>query len=108
MLEFLANLIGVLSAFYATYRYIESKRVKPIPVTIKCVNTANTIASFSIPKSQFSRAEVIGRLAMLAKVARMNVAALGKSETIAAIDAVTMGKANKLVINVTEEEATQF
>lgn len=106
MLEFVANLVGLVGALVATYRFLEMKRVRPVPVSIRC--NGQDVAAFSIPKSQFSRAEVLGRVGMIAKVARVNVAALSDLNTIAAIDAVTMGNKLDLVINVTEEEAKQF
>ena len=109
-LEFLvgliANVFGAVGGFYAVYHYFESQLVRLVPVHIRC--NGKDITSFSIPKSQFSRAEVIGRVDMIAKVPRVSVSALTSPKTIDAIDAVTMGDKLDLVINITEEETSQF
>jgi hypothetical protein len=106
MIEVIANIFGVVGGFYAVYRHFEARRVVPVPVSIRC--NGSTVAQFSIPKSQFSRAEVLGRIGMIAKVQRVSIAALSSMDTIAAIDAVTTGNKYDLVINVTEQEKDQF
>ena len=106
MLEVVANILGVAGAVFGIYRHFETQRASPISVTLTCGD--DVLLGMTIPRSQFSRAELIGRIAMVAKVPRLNLSALSNPDILPQIDAVVAGKSDLLTISVTGSEKDQF
>ena len=106
MLEVVANILGVAGAVYAVYRHFESRRAAPIRVVLACGDAV--LVDMTIPRSQFSRAELLGRLGMLAKVPRLNLSALSNPDILPQIDAVVAGRSDSLAIAVAGSEKDQF
>lgn len=109
-LEFLvglvANIAGAAGAVYAVYRHFDTKRAAP--VAVRLVNGDDTVVSFTIPRSQFSRAELMGRMGMLSKGGRFSIAEFSSPEILPVIDAVTAGKTNTFTLRLTDAEKEQF
>ena len=67
MLEFLANLLGIVSVVVATvvatYNYMDTKSLQWVYVTLTVDGNIHTWVR--CPRSQFSRGEIIGLLATL-------------------------------------------
>ena len=109
MFEFIANLLGVLAVVIAVAQWTAAKAAAPIQVTQhRGAGEGSVVLRFTIPRSQFSRAELLGRLGMFAKGGRFSVASFSNPSMLQSIDAVVTGHAKSLDILLTEAEVEQF
>ena len=109
MLEFIANLLGILAVVVAVTQWTAAKAAAPIQVTLhRGAGDANVVLRFTIPRSQFSRAELLGRLGMFAKGGRFNIASFSSPSMLNKIDAVITGRKKTVDILLTEAEVEQF
>lgn len=107
MFEFVANLLGILAVCLAVAQWTAAKAAAPIAVTLHRENGSSVLV-FTIPKSQFSRAELLGRMGMFAKGGRFSVASFSNPAMLECIDAVVTGRSKSLDILLTEQEVEQF
>lgn len=109
MFEFVANLLGILAVCLAVAQWTAAKAAAPIAVTLhRGAGEAAVVLRFTIPRSQFSRAELLGRLGMFSKGGRFSVASFSNPSMLQSIDAVVTGRAKTLDILLTEAEVEQF
>lgn len=109
MFEFVANLLGILAVCLAVAQWSAAKAAAPITVTLhRGAGESAVVLRFTVPKSQFSRAELLGRLGMFAKGGRFSVASFSNPSMLCSIDAVVTGKKKTLDILLTEAEVEQF
>ena len=106
LIEVVANCAGVIGAIISLMIYVRLKR-NPL-VLIKLVHGDSVIKEFTIPKTVFSRSELLGRLGMFSKAQRFTVASMSNVQTLKEIDDATLGKDLEVIIQLTEEEITQF
>lgn len=107
MFEFIANLLGILAVCLAVAQWTAAKAAAPIAVTLHRAD-GGAVLQFSIPRSQFSRAELLGRMGMFAKGGRFSVASFSNPSMLSSIDAVVTGRSKTLDILLTEAEVEQF
>ena len=109
MFEFIANLLGILAVCVAVAQWSAAKAAAPIQVTLhRGAGQAAIVLQFTIPRSQFSRAELLGRLGMFAKGGRFSVASFSNPTMLNKIDAVVTGRKKSIDILLTEQEVEQF
>lgn len=107
MFEFIANLLGILAVCLAVAQWTAAKAAAPITITLH-QGQSGIVLQFTVPRSQFSRAELLGRLGMFSKGGRFSVASFSNPSMLCSIDAVVTGKKKALDILLTEAEVEQF
>lgn len=101
-----ANLAGCVGAAYATFTFLQARAARPVEVQLTNPD-GDVVVSFEIPRTAFSRAEVLGRTGLFARPGvRFTVAFFSNRAFLAAVDAARPGAA--LIIPLAENEVDQF
>lgn len=107
LLNKFADMFGLISAVFTALIFLQLRTSRPVTVTL--VNlTLGEVLRFEVPRQHFSRAELLGRLAMYSSAPRFSVASFSQPRILASIDAVTLGKAKSLTIPLEDGECSQF
>jgi len=107
-----AGALGGIVAAIGVIRLLAAKRRQEQLVEVSLVLTSTSqkfVLPLQLQRKDITRAELLGRLGMFVKGGqRFSLAALGSAQFLGNLNEVARGNKNELVLQVSEEEISQF
>lgn len=120
LIGFIADVIGIVGAFFAVFAWIQARRTNMRLdkeearlnelIHVELSTGANTLrVPVSIRRAEFTRAELMGRIGMLSGSPRFDLAYVKSERFFRRFDEILQGSGTQtLTISCSEEEFEQF
>ena len=106
VLNMVADTAGVVGAIISVLIWLQVRNQKN--VVVELIHNNVIVLSFEVPRVAFSRAELLGRLGIYAKVPRFVINSLSTVAVLKEIDDATLGKDRFVRITLEDGEENQF